>query len=161
MKCVSMPWLFRLVRKTSVQDSSMNQHQTTWTQKKKQRFVGIKKGPFQGPQIFDWVGRLKVHPNEPDAVCYFISNQVNYYKRNWIVSKKKKAKPRKMPRIMISEVAYTDLVLLGKFIHINKTIWSVLVLGLKIATCYCWYWGFQPMKSQNPFILLQGTFFYS
>lgn len=29
MKCVCMPWLFRLVRKTSVQDSPMNQHQTT------------------------------------------------------------------------------------------------------------------------------------
>ena len=40
-------------------------------------------------------GRLKMHPNIPDTVCYFISNQVNLYERNSTVSSVRKGKQGK------------------------------------------------------------------
>lgn len=60
-----------------------------------------------------------MYPNVPDAVYYLISNQVNYYERNWTERKKGKAKNYDFLQIWIgkfTEVAYTDLFSLGKFI---------------------------------------------
>ena len=88
---------------------------------------------------------LKMYPNVPDAVYYFISNQVNTSSEIELQEKEKKKKKGKAKNYdflqiwigKLTEVGYTDLVSSGNFIGLldrPSLICACLVGLLYIAT---------------------------